>query len=108
MFLLQNETIEFSETATIQIRHADDNDHNRFAVPLSINLNKLKQKISHGLDFLFNCLGVELNSVSILNRKNKILQMHDRVEDLICEQSLADMMYFTENDGKLRLDNFSL
>lgn len=34
--------------------------------------------------------------------------MHDRVEDLICEQSLADMMYFTENDGKLRLDNFSL
>lgn len=37
-----------------------------------------------------------------------LFQMHDRVEDLICEQSLADMMYFTENDGKLRLDNFSL
>ena len=30
--------------------------------------------------------------------------MHDRVEDLICEQSLADMMFFTENDGKLRLE----
>lgn len=41
-------------------------------------------------------------------RRILYLQMHDRVEDLICEQSLADMMYFTENDGKLRLDNFSL
>lgn len=35
-------------------------------------------------------------------------QMYERVEELICEQSLADMMYFTENDGKLRLDTFSL
>lgn len=34
--------------------------------------------------------------------------MHERVEDLITEQSLADMIYFTENDGKLRLDTFCL
>lgn len=31
--------------------------------------------------------------------------MSDRVEDLISEQSLSDMLYYTENDGKLRLDN---
>lgn len=36
------------------------------------------------------------------------LQMYDRVEELICEQLLSDMMFFTENDGKLRLDTFSL
>lgn len=36
------------------------------------------------------------------------LQMHDRVEELICEQSVADMVYFVENDGKLRLDTFNL
>lgn len=36
------------------------------------------------------------------------LQMNERVEELICEQSFSDMMYFTENDGKLRLDTFSL
>lgn len=35
-------------------------------------------------------------------------QMHDRVEELICEQSLADMVFFTENDGKLRLDSAAL
>lgn len=29
--------------------------------------------------------------------------MNERVEELICEQSLADMVYFTENDGELRL-----
>ncbi|XP_055677181.1 set1/Ash2 histone methyltransferase complex subunit ASH2 isoform X1 [Lutzomyia longipalpis] len=34
--------------------------------------------------------------------------MCHRVEDLICEQSMADMQYFTENDGKLRLDTFNL
>lgn len=33
------------------------------------------------------------------------LQMHERVENLICEQTLADMMYLTENGGMLRLDN---
>lgn len=31
-------------------------------------------------------------------------QMHDRVDDLMCEQMLSDMMFLTENDGKLRLD----
>lgn len=36
------------------------------------------------------------------------MQMSDRVEELISEQSLADMIYFTENDGKLRLDTFNL
>lgn len=34
--------------------------------------------------------------------------MSDRIEEFICEQTMADMMYFTENDGKLRLDSFSL
>uniref|UniRef100_A0A182W2Z6 B30.2/SPRY domain-containing protein n=1 Tax=Anopheles minimus TaxID=112268 RepID=A0A182W2Z6_9DIPT len=34
--------------------------------------------------------------------------MHDRVEEMICEQTMADMMYFTENDGKLRLDTYSV
>lgn len=29
--------------------------------------------------------------------------MHDRVEAFICEQTMGDMFFFTENDGKLRL-----
>lgn len=32
--------------------------------------------------------------------------MHERAEAFICEQAMADIMYFTENDGKLRLDTF--
>lgn len=31
--------------------------------------------------------------------------MSERVEEFIAEQALADIMYFTENDGKLRLDS---
>lgn len=31
--------------------------------------------------------------------------MSRRVEELICEQALADMLFFTENQGKLRLDS---
>lgn len=37
-----------------------------------------------------------------------LLQMNDRVEELITEQCLADTLYLTENDGRLRLDNMSL
>ncbi|XP_029406652.2 set1/Ash2 histone methyltransferase complex subunit ASH2 isoform X5 [Bactrocera dorsalis] len=33
--------------------------------------------------------------------------MCERVEELISEQCLSDIMYLTENDGKLRLDNFN-
>lgn len=29
--------------------------------------------------------------------------MHERVEAFICEQTMADLFFFTENDGKLRL-----
>lgn len=56
-----------------------------------------------------------LTSPASLPHFNRILmfffskfQMHDRVEELICEQSLADMVFFTENDGKLRLDSAAL
>lgn len=31
--------------------------------------------------------------------------MSERVEDIVSEQCLSDMLYFTDNDGKLRLDN---
>lgn len=31
--------------------------------------------------------------------------MHERAEESIAEQALADMMYFTENEN-LRLDNY--
>ncbi|XP_055547342.1 set1/Ash2 histone methyltransferase complex subunit ASH2 isoform X1 [Wyeomyia smithii] len=34
--------------------------------------------------------------------------MNERVEEIICEQTMADMMYFTENDGKLRLDSYNI
>lgn len=34
--------------------------------------------------------------------------MCERVEELISEQCLSDILYLTENDGKLRLDNFNL
>lgn len=34
--------------------------------------------------------------------------MNDRVEESISEQTMADLLYFAENDGKLRLDTFSL
>lgn len=29
--------------------------------------------------------------------------MKDRVEEFICEQTMADLFFFTENDGKLIL-----
>ncbi|XP_017140670.1 set1/Ash2 histone methyltransferase complex subunit ASH2 isoform X1 [Drosophila miranda] len=34
--------------------------------------------------------------------------MNDRVEELITEQCLADTLYLTEHDGRLRLDNIGL
>ena len=30
--------------------------------------------------------------------------MYQRAEELACEQALADMLFFAENQGKLRLD----
>lgn len=44
------------------------------------------------------------NNAFFPHPQSDLLQMFDRVEELICEQSLADMVFFTENDGKLRLD----
>ncbi|XP_064537332.1 set1/Ash2 histone methyltransferase complex subunit ASH2 isoform X1 [Drosophila montana] len=40
--------------------------------------------------------------------ERKAKGMNDRVEELITEQCLADTLYLTENDGRLRLDNMSL
>lgn len=34
--------------------------------------------------------------------------MSEKAEEAICEQTMADMLYLTENEGKLRLDNFNL
>lgn len=34
--------------------------------------------------------------------------MHQKAEEAIGEQTMADMLYLTENEGKLRLDNFVL
>lgn len=34
------------------------------------------------------------------------LQMSEKAEEAVCEQSIADMLYLTENEGKLRLDSF--
>ncbi|XP_017774283.1 PREDICTED: set1/Ash2 histone methyltransferase complex subunit ASH2 isoform X1 [Nicrophorus vespilloides] len=32
--------------------------------------------------------------------------MNQKAEEAICEQTMADIIYLTENEGKLRLDNF--
>ncbi|XP_037868744.1 set1/Ash2 histone methyltransferase complex subunit ASH2 isoform X1 [Bombyx mori] len=34
--------------------------------------------------------------------------MSEKAEEAICEQTMADMLYLTENEGKLRLDNFNI
>ncbi|XP_032796232.1 set1/Ash2 histone methyltransferase complex subunit ASH2 isoform X2 [Daphnia magna] len=34
--------------------------------------------------------------------------MHERAEESIAEQAMADMLYLTENEGRLRLDNFGM
>jgi len=34
--------------------------------------------------------------------------MHEKAEEAIAEQSMADILYLTENEGKLRLDTFVL
>ncbi|XP_075150139.1 set1/Ash2 histone methyltransferase complex subunit ash2 isoform X1 [Haematobia irritans] len=39
---------------------------------------------------------------------HKAKGMFERVEELICEQSLSDLLYLTENEGRLRLDNFNI
>ncbi|KAH8397720.1 hypothetical protein KR215_010587 [Drosophila sulfurigaster] len=44
---------------------------------------------------------------AVLNDR-KAKGMNDRVEELITEQCLADTLYLTENDGRLRLDNIGL
>lgn len=32
--------------------------------------------------------------------------MNEKAEEAICEQTIADLMYLTENEGKLRLDTY--
>lgn len=32
--------------------------------------------------------------------------MCEKAEEAVCEQSIADTLYLTENEGKLRLDSF--
>ncbi|XP_024082819.1 set1/Ash2 histone methyltransferase complex subunit ASH2 isoform X1 [Cimex lectularius] len=34
--------------------------------------------------------------------------MHQKAEEAICEQTMADMLYLTENDGKLRLETYAV
>lgn len=34
--------------------------------------------------------------------------MSERGEEAICDQTMADLIYLTENEGKLRLDSFVL
>ncbi|XP_045467544.1 set1/Ash2 histone methyltransferase complex subunit ASH2 [Harmonia axyridis] len=34
--------------------------------------------------------------------------MHEKAEEAICEHTMADILYLTENEGKLRLDTFVL
>lgn len=34
--------------------------------------------------------------------------MYDKAEETMIEQSMADILYLNENDGKLRLDTFTL
>lgn len=34
--------------------------------------------------------------------------MYQKAEEAISEQTMADMLYLTENEGKLRLDSFVL
>ena len=36
------------------------------------------------------------------------LQMHERTDESMAEQAMADMLYFTENEGRLRLDSSTL
>ncbi|XP_047022247.1 set1/Ash2 histone methyltransferase complex subunit ASH2 isoform X1 [Helicoverpa zea] len=38
----------------------------------------------------------------------KYRPMSEKAEEAICEQTMADLLYLTENEGKLRLDNFNL
>lgn len=38
----------------------------------------------------------------------KCRAMSEKAEESICEQTIADLLYLTENEGKLRLDNFNL
>lgn len=32
--------------------------------------------------------------------------MNEKAEESICEQTVADLLYLTENEGKLRLDSY--
>lgn len=34
--------------------------------------------------------------------------MSEKGEEAICEQTMADVMFLTENEGRLRLDSFVL
>lgn len=49
-----------------------------------------------------------LRTLHILNLQLYFPQMSEKAEEAIAEQTMADLLYLTENDGKLRLDNFNL
>ena len=38
----------------------------------------------------------------------KLRPMSARAEEAAIDQTVADMRFFTENEGKLRLDNYSM
>ncbi|XP_045519047.1 set1/Ash2 histone methyltransferase complex subunit ASH2 isoform X1 [Pieris brassicae] len=42
------------------------------------------------------------------NTEQSYRPMSEKAEEAICEQTMADLLYLTENEGKLRLDNFNL
>ena len=44
-------------------------------------------------------------NIQLIN--GKLLQMHEKAEEAIAEQSLADILYLTENEGRLRLDTYT-
>lgn len=46
--------------------------------------------------------------VSLINTSIFWVQVYEKAEEAICDQTLADLLYLTENEGKLRLDTYTV
>ena len=90
-------TVSIHKSATVSINFGPNFKH-----PDILSEAKAKGVSSECLQLAFFLISITFLFLLFL------LQMHDRVEELISEQSLSDLLYLTENEGRLRLDNLNM
>ena len=60
----------------------------------------------HMVKLLFTLYGRE--DIKFTCMSVRCCQIYEKAEEAICEQTMADLLYLTENEGKLRLDTYCM